>query len=78
MGSEFQARLAAEVTSQVRRATLISRMLVRPEGQAIAMAAARMFPNIIGRVARSTRIPSRCLIRAQIEQESSARRVVTG
>jgi flavin-dependent dehydrogenase len=60
-GSQFQSRLAGDVAGQVRRATLISRMLVRPLGQAIATTGARILPNLIGTVARHTRIPAHCL-----------------
>lgn len=57
--SQFQGRLARDIAEQVRRATLISRMLVNPSGQAIAIALARIFPDLLRVVARCTRIPSR-------------------
>jgi menaquinone-9 beta-reductase len=57
--SQFQGRLARDIAEQVRRATLISRVLVHPGGQAIAIALARIFPDLLRVVARYTRIPSR-------------------
>jgi flavin-dependent dehydrogenase len=57
--SQFQGRLARDVAEQVRRATLISRMLVHPSGQSITMALARIFPDVLRVIARCTRIPSR-------------------
>lgn len=57
--SQFQGRLARDIAEQVRRATLISRMLVHPSGQAITIALARIFPGLLRVVARWTRIPSR-------------------
>jgi flavin-dependent dehydrogenase len=56
--SEFQTRLARDVTGQVRRATLISRMLVHRWGQGVMMGAARLAPRLIGDIADLTRIPS--------------------
>jgi len=56
--SQFQGRLARDIGEQVRRATLISRMLVHPTGQALALALARMFPDLLRVVAHYTRIPS--------------------
>jgi menaquinone-9 beta-reductase len=57
--SQFHGRLARDIAEQVRRATLISRVLVHPSGQAIAIALARIFPDLLRVVARQTRIPSR-------------------
>jgi flavin-dependent dehydrogenase len=59
--AEFQRRLAREVAGQVRRATWISQMLVRPAGQTIAAAGARIVPGLLGGVAQLTRIPAPCL-----------------
>jgi flavin-dependent dehydrogenase len=55
----YQARLAADLAVRIRRATLISRLLVHPAGQALAMTATRLMPGLIGAVARHTRIPER-------------------
>jgi menaquinone-9 beta-reductase len=66
--SQFQGRLARDLAEQVGRATLISRLLVHPSGQAIAIALARIFPDLLRVVARSTRIPPR-----RIEVGRSAR-----
>jgi len=57
--ARYQARLAADLAARIRHATLISRLLVHPAGQAVAMAAVRLIPGLIGTVARHTRIPSR-------------------
>jgi menaquinone-9 beta-reductase len=65
--SEFQSDLARDVTSQVRRATLLSRLLVQPKGQAVAMAFAQMAPGLVRQIGRGTRIPRRRL-RGEIEQ----------
>jgi flavin-dependent dehydrogenase len=56
--SEFQTCLARDVTSQVRRATLISRVLVQPWGQSAMMRATRLVPRLISDIADLTRIPS--------------------
>ena len=58
---EFQRRLAREVAGQVRRATWMSRVLVRRAGQIAAVAAARLLPDIVAGVARTTRIPDDCI-----------------
>jgi flavin-dependent dehydrogenase len=55
---EFQTRLAADVADQVRRATWLSRMLVRPFGQFGAAVAARLRPDLLAAVAQATRIPA--------------------
>lgn len=56
--SEFQTRLARDVTGQVRRATLISRLLVHRWGQRVMMGVARLAPSVISDIADLTRIPS--------------------
>ncbi len=58
---QFQECLASDVAAQVRRASLLSRLLVRPFGQAGAVAAARLVPGLVVRTARATRIPQPCL-----------------
>jgi menaquinone-9 beta-reductase len=60
--SQFQSRLARDISGQVRRAMLISRLIVHPAGQAIAIAVARLAPMVVGYVACRTRIPRRRLI----------------
>ena len=57
--ARYQARLAADLAVRIRRATLISRLLVHPAGQTLAMAATQLMPGLIGVVARHTRIPER-------------------
>jgi menaquinone-9 beta-reductase len=59
--SEFQSDLARDVTGQVRRATLLSRLLVQPKGQVVAMAFAQMAPGLVRQIGRGTRIPRRRL-----------------
>jgi flavin-dependent dehydrogenase len=56
--SEFQTCLARDVTGQVRRATLISRVLVQRWGQSAMMGATRLVPRLISDIADLTRIPS--------------------
>jgi menaquinone-9 beta-reductase len=56
--SEFQTCLARDVTGQVRRATLISRVLVRRWGQGAMVGVARLAPRLISDIADLTRIPS--------------------
>jgi flavin-dependent dehydrogenase len=57
--ARYQARLAADLAVRIRRATLISRLLVHPAGQSVAMTATQLMPDLIGAVARHTRIPQR-------------------
>lgn len=56
--SQFQSDLARDVAAQVRRATMLSRLLVNPKGQAVAMTLAQMAPGLLREIARGTRIPS--------------------
>jgi hypothetical protein len=39
----------------------MSRLLVRPAGQVVAAAAARLLPDIVAGIARTTRIPGDCI-----------------
>jgi flavin-dependent dehydrogenase len=55
---DFQRRLAHDVGRQVRRATLMSRMLVHSAGQRVAAAVAWVMPDIVAGIARGTRIPA--------------------
>jgi flavin-dependent dehydrogenase len=57
----YQRELARDLTSQVRRATLISQVLVRKGGQQAAMAVANLVPFALRISARSTRIPAQAL-----------------
>ena len=76
---EFQSALSRDVTGQVRRATLLSRMLVHPKGQAVAMAVAQLAPTFVGHIAHRTRIPNRCLISThEIKVKINMRRALTG
>jgi flavin-dependent dehydrogenase len=56
--SEFQTCFARDVTGQVRRATLISRVLVQTWGQSAMMGVFRLAPRLISDIADLTRIPS--------------------
>jgi menaquinone-9 beta-reductase len=59
---EFQARLAADVGAQVRRATLLSHALVQPRVQGALLLAARVLPGLLRFAARTTRVPERALL----------------
>jgi flavin-dependent dehydrogenase len=59
--AQFQDHLASDVAAPIRRATWLSRMLVRPIGQAGAVAAARQMPGLVARTAQATRIPPPCI-----------------
>lgn len=61
---QFQSDLAREVAGQVRRATLLSQLLVRSSGQALAIALAHLAPGLVRYIARDTRIPSGPVSRA--------------
>jgi len=54
----FQRRLALDVVRQVRRATLLSHLLVRGSPQAILSGGARMAPSMLTAVASLTRMPA--------------------
>ena len=71
-GSEFQRDLARDVGPQVRRATLVSKVLVDPRGQALALGLARLVPALVGGIGRGTRIPARRLIHGDA-REGAAR-----
>jgi flavin-dependent dehydrogenase len=60
--AQFQARLAAEVGSQVARATLLSRALVHPAAQGGLLLAARLLPWTMRLSARATRVPTAALL----------------
>ena len=77
---EFQSALSRDVTGQVRRATLLSRMLVHPKAQAVAMAVAQLAPTLVGHIAQRTRIPGRCLIstKHEIKVKTNMGRALTG
>ncbi len=58
----YQQALAKDLSAQVRRATLISRMLVSDGGQRLAMACAGLVPSMLPVSAGLTRIPSHALL----------------
>jgi hypothetical protein len=57
----YQKSLARQLSAQLHRATIISRMLVSETGQALAMTGAGIFPFVLPVSAGLTRIPSRAL-----------------
>jgi len=59
----YQAALARDVSAQLRRATALSRLLVSPMGQKIAVNAAHILPRLLPLGADWTRIPPRALER---------------
>lgn len=66
----FQRKLARDVAGQVRRATLLSQVLVRPTGQAVVGAAARLLPGLMGVIAGGTRVPEAALSRAGLDRSA--------
>lgn len=64
-GGDFQAQLAADLASQVRRATWLSQILVRPAGQTASAAALRLMPGLLATIARRTRIAAPAVRRAR-------------
>lgn len=65
--ADFQTRLASDVSTQIRDATHISKLIVHPAGQAIVGAIAHLMPNLASRVARHTRIAS-CRVMSALQQ----------
>ncbi|MFZ1107824.1 MAG: FAD-dependent monooxygenase [Rhodomicrobium sp.] len=57
----YQQALARDLSGQLRRATLISRILVDDAGQRLAMACASLAPFVLPAGAGATRIPRRAL-----------------
>lgn len=60
----FQQALASELSAQVRGATLLSQLMVRPAGQAVVALALAVAPSLAASVARSTRLKEAGLARA--------------
>jgi flavin-dependent dehydrogenase len=59
---EFQVDLSRDVATQIKWATLLSRLLVAPRGQAVITALARMSPSLMGFIGRRTRIANHQLL----------------
>ncbi len=57
----YQTGLARQLSSQLHRATIISRLLVSDTGQSLAMTGAGIFPYVLPASAGLTRIPARAL-----------------
>jgi flavin-dependent dehydrogenase len=57
----YQQSLARQLSAQLYRATIISRMLVSETGQSLAMTGAGIFPFVLPVSAGLTRIPARAL-----------------
>jgi menaquinone-9 beta-reductase len=70
--AQFQSDLARHVVKQVRVATVLSRTLVHPVGQKIAVGTARLIPGLLRRIAYGTRIPDRRLIKAERESKPTS------
>ena len=73
----YQRRLAADVGAQISRATFVSRLLVRPAGQRLALGAARIAPALMGMVAEATRIPAPALRRTARTRPAEPRLAVS-
>lgn len=59
----FQRRLAADLGPRVKAAALLSRLLVRPWAQPLAVGLTRLRPQLLSAAAARTRIPDRALKR---------------
>lgn len=57
--ASFQSRLRRDVARQIQRATLISQILLQPQGQKAGVALAQHLPALLGVAARATRISAR-------------------
>ncbi|HVV94858.1 MAG TPA: FAD-dependent oxidoreductase [Hyphomicrobiales bacterium] len=70
--ASFQAELAATLGGRLRRATWLSRVMVRPAGQRLAAAALALAPGLAAATARGTRIPAAAVTAARAAAETSA------
>jgi hypothetical protein len=61
--SDYQTRLACDVSRQVGLATLLSQSLVHPQLSRLLSSAARLWPGVLAHVATSTRIRAENLVR---------------
>jgi flavin-dependent dehydrogenase len=61
---QYQKRYANDVSHQVRRATMLSRALLRRPGQLALSMAARLWPSLITAIASHTRVSDRAIARA--------------
>ncbi|MBC8128854.1 MAG: NAD(P)/FAD-dependent oxidoreductase [Rhizobiaceae bacterium] len=61
--NDFQKRFAADVAGQVRRATLLSRLLVHGWAQTVSAGGLSVLPSILAAVASNTRLPAASLLR---------------
>ena len=59
---QFQHKLRGELTSQVALATVVSRGLVWGPSRSVFTAAVGLWPEVLGVVARGTRIPERAML----------------
>ena len=62
--SAFQRKLARDIATQMRMATLLSHALVHRSSQRMLGAAARAWPSLMSAVARSTRVSDAALARS--------------
>lgn len=65
--AEYRRRLVRDIALGVRLADLLSRSLVRRNGQRILASAARMQPRLMALIARATRVPQAALRRAGLD-----------
>jgi flavin-dependent dehydrogenase len=63
----FQRRLAGDVSGLVRRATLVSQLLVRGWGQALLLGGLRGLPFALAATAAATRLPAAALRRGGLD-----------
>ena len=59
---QFQHKLRGELTSQVALATVVSRGLVWGPSRSVFTAAVGLWPEVLGVVARGTRIPEGAML----------------
>ena len=60
----FQEQMRSEMSKQVALATMVSRGMVWRPSRRVLAAAVRLWPGVLGRVARRTRIPDAAMSRA--------------
>ena len=66
--NDFRQRLASDVGAQVRRATLLSRLLVHGWAQSALVGGLAMLPSILAAVAFNTRIPAASMRREALAE----------
>jgi hypothetical protein len=69
----FHQTLAQDVASSMRLALPLSRMLVHPTSQALAIRLAAWFPRVMAKLAHHTRIPEPAVERVRAENRTERR-----